>query len=73
MHQDFRAEIMKARTADAHRRADEVRLAQAFKQDSPALRGDDARRLLLRLRLRRVLRRLAVAFSRAAVDADPAS
>ena len=72
MHQDFRAEIMKARTADAHRRADEVRLAQAFKQDSPALR-DDARRLLLRLRLRRVLRRLAAAFSRAAVDADPAS
>jgi len=72
MHQDFRAEIMKARTADAHRRADEVRLAQAFKQDSPALR-DDARRLPLRLRLRRVLRRLAAAFSRAAVDADPAS
>jgi hypothetical protein len=73
MHQDFRAEIMKARTADAHRRADEVRMAQAFEQDRPMLRRDDARRLLPRLRLRRVLRRLAAAFSRAAVDADPAS
>ena len=70
MHPDFRTEIMKARTADAHRRADEARLAEAFKQARPALR-DDTRRLLPRLRLRPVLRRLAAAVSRAAVDADP--
>jgi hypothetical protein len=62
---------MHARTADAHRRADEARRAQAFKEARPALRRDDARRLLPRLQLRPVLRRLAAAFSRAAVDADP--
>jgi hypothetical protein len=72
MHPDFRAEIMKARTVDAHRRAAEARLAEAFKQARPALRRDDMRRLLPRLRLRPVLRRLAAAVSRAAVDADPA-
>jgi len=70
MYTDLRAEI-KARTADAHRRADEARLAQAFKQDRPALRRDGTRWLLPRLRLRPVLRRLAAAVSRAAVDADP--
>ena len=70
MHEAIHAEIMKARTADAHRRADEARLAQAFKQDRPALRRDDTRRLQPRLRLRPVLRRLAAAVSRAAVDAD---
>jgi hypothetical protein len=72
MHEAIHAEIMKARTADAHRRADEVRLAQAFKQDRSALRWDGMRRLLPRLRLRPVLRRLAAAVSRAAVDVDPA-
>jgi hypothetical protein len=72
MHPDFRGEIMKARTAEAHRRADDARLAQAFEQARPALRRDDASRLLPRLRLRLVLRRLAAAVSRAAVDADPA-
>jgi hypothetical protein len=72
MHDAIHAEIMKARTADAHRTADRERVARAFKQDRPALRRDDARRLLPRLRLRPVLRRLAGAFSRAAVGADPA-
>jgi hypothetical protein len=72
MHPDFRTEIMKARTADAHRRSDEARLAEAFKQTRPALRRDDTRRLVPRLRLRPVLRRLAAAVSRAAVDAEPA-
>jgi len=72
MHPDFRAEIMKARTVDAHRRADKARQAEAFKQARPALRRDDIHRLLPRLRLRPVLRRLAAAVSRAAVDADPA-
>ena len=72
MHEAIHAEIMTARTADAHRRADEVRLAQAFKQDRPALRWDGVRRLLPRLRLRPVLRRLAAAVSRAPVHAAPA-
>jgi len=71
MHPDFRSEIMKARTANAHRRADEARLAQAFKQDRPALQRDGMRRFLARLQLRPVLSRLAAAVSRAAVDADP--
>jgi len=70
MHPDFRAEIMMARTADAHRRADEARLARAFKPDRLALRRDGTRRLLPRRRFRPVLRRLAAAVSRAAVDAD---
>ena len=72
MHPDFRSEIMKARTANAHHRADEARLAQAFKQDRPAPRRDDTRRLLPRLGLRPVLRLLANAVIRATVDADPA-
>ncbi len=59
MHPDFRAEIMKARTVDAHRRADGARLARAVKQSRPALRRDGMRRLLPRLRLRPVLRQLA--------------
>jgi hypothetical protein len=65
-------EIMQARTAEAHRRTDEARQAQAFNEARPELRRDDTRRLLPRLRLQPVLRRLAAAFSRAAVDADPA-
>ena len=72
MHPDFRTEIMKARTVDAHRRADEARLAEAFKQARPAQRRDDTRRLLPRLWLRPVLRRLAAAVSRAEVHAGPA-
>ena len=72
MHPDFRTEIMKARTVDAHHRADKARLAAAFTQARPALRRDDTRRLLPRLRLRPVLRRLAAAVSRAAADAEPA-
>jgi len=72
MHEAIHAEIIKARAADAHRRADEVRLAQAFKPDRPALRWDGVRRLLPRLRLRPVPHRLAGAVSRAVVDADPA-
>ena len=59
MHPDFRTEIMKARTADAHRTADRDRLARAAGQGRPAQRRDGIRRLLPRLRLRPVLRRLA--------------
>ena len=72
MHPDFRVEIMKARPAEAHRRADQARLAQAFKQDRPAVRRNGTRWMLRRLLLRPVLRQLAAAVSRAAVDADPA-
>ena len=59
MHPDFRTEIMKARTAEAHRNADRERLARAVEQGRPALRRDGRRQLLPRLRLRPLLRRLA--------------
>jgi hypothetical protein len=59
MHPDFRAEIMKARTVEAHRTADRDRLARAVEQGRPAQQRDGIRRLLPRLRLRPVLRRLA--------------
>jgi hypothetical protein len=59
MHPDFRAEIMKARTVEAHRMADRDRLARAVEQGRPAQQRDGIRRLLPRLRLRLVLRRLA--------------
>ena len=60
MHPDFRTEIMKARTVDAHRKADRDRIARAAGQDRPAQQRDGIRRLLPRLRLRPVLRRLAL-------------
>jgi hypothetical protein len=60
MHPDFRAEIMKARTAEAHREADRDRLARAVEQGRPAQQRDGIHRLLPRLRLRPVLRRLAL-------------
>jgi hypothetical protein len=59
MHPDFRTEIMKARTAEAHRNADRERLARVVEQGRPALRRDGRRLLLPRLRLRPLLRRLA--------------
>jgi hypothetical protein len=59
MHPDFRVEIMKARTVEAHRRGDMARLARAVEQGRPAHRRDGIRRLLPRLRLRPVLPRLA--------------
>jgi hypothetical protein len=59
MHPGIHAEIMKARTVDAHRWADEARRARAVEQGRPAPRRDGTRRLLPRLRLRPVLRRLA--------------
>jgi hypothetical protein len=59
MHDAIHAEIMKARTVDAHREADRARVAAAVRQSRPALRWEGARRLLPRLRLRPVLRRLA--------------
>ena len=59
MHPDFRTEIMKARTAEAHRHADRERLARAVEQGRPALRREGRRQLLPRLRLRPLLRRLA--------------
>jgi hypothetical protein len=68
MHPDFRTEITKARTVEAHRTADRDRLARAVEQNRPARaveqgrpaqQRDGIRRLLPRLRLRPVLRRLA--------------
>ena len=59
MHPDFRTEIMKARTAEAHRNADRERLARVVEEGRPALRRDGRRQLLPRLRLRPLLRRLA--------------
>lgn len=59
MHPDFRAEIMKARTAEAIREADRDRLSRAVEQGRPAQRRDGIHRLLPRLRLRPVLRWLA--------------
>jgi hypothetical protein len=59
MHPDFRTEIMKARTAEAHRNADRERLARAAGQGRLALRREGRRQLLPRLRLRPLLRRLA--------------
>jgi hypothetical protein len=59
MHPDFRTEIMKARTAEAHRNEDRERLARAVEQGRPALRREGRRQLLPRLRLRPLLRRLA--------------
>jgi hypothetical protein len=56
MHPDFRTEIMKARTAEAHRNADRERLARAVGWGRPALRRDGRRLLLPRLRLRPVFR-----------------
>jgi hypothetical protein len=69
MHPDFRAEIMKARTAEAIREADRDRLARAVEQGRPAKQRDGMRRRLPRLRLRPVLRRLAL---RGAVAYDEA-
>jgi hypothetical protein len=60
MHPDFRVEIMKARTVEAHSRADSVRLARAVEQGRPAQQRDGIRWVLPRLRLRRVVRRLAL-------------
>jgi hypothetical protein len=59
MHPDFRTEIMKARSAEAHREVDRDRLARAVEQVRPAQQRAGVRRLLPRLRLRPVLRRLA--------------
>lgn len=52
MHPIIETEIMKTRTAGAHRRADQARLAQA------ARRGHRGRRALPLLRMPRVLRGL---------------
>lgn len=69
MHPDFRTEIMKARTTEAHREVERDRRARAVGQGRPAQRRDGKHRLLLRLRLRPVLRRLAL---RGAVAYDEA-
>jgi hypothetical protein len=60
MHPDFRTEIMKARTTEAHREVERDRRARAVEQGRPAQRRDGIHRLLPRLRLRPVLRRLAL-------------
>ena len=73
MHPEIHAEIMKARTGDAHHAADRARLARAVEQGSPAPRRDDTRRLLPRLRLWPVLRWLARDRVPALPQADSAS
>jgi hypothetical protein len=60
MHPDFRTEIMKARTSLAIREMDRDRLARAVGQVRPARQRDGIRRLLPLLRIRPVLRRLAL-------------
>ena len=52
MHPIIQTEIMNARTAERHRRADQARLAQAAKQGRRAIRQHGASRVLRRLRLR---------------------
>lgn len=58
MHPDFRTEIMKARTTEAHQEVERDRRARAVGQGRPAQQRDGIRRLLPRLRLRPVLRGL---------------
>jgi hypothetical protein len=60
MHPTVSAEIMKARTGDAHRRGDQDRLARTAKEDRRDLRPAGASRVMRRLRLRPLLRRLAI-------------
>ena len=60
MHPTIQTEIMKTRTAERQRKADQDHLAQAAKQGRWAVRQHRAPRVLRRLRLRPVLRRLAI-------------
>jgi hypothetical protein len=55
MHPTIEAEIMKTRTAGAHRRADQARLAQAARRGRRALRQHGTPRMLPGLRPRPVL------------------
>jgi len=52
MHPIIETEIMRTRTAEAHRKADQDRLAQAARQGRRALRPHRTARVLPRLRLR---------------------
>jgi len=54
VHPIIHTEIMKTRTAERHRDADQARLAQAAKQSRRAIRQQGTRRVLRRLRLRPV-------------------
>lgn len=60
MHPTINAEIMKARTGDAHRRADQDRLARAAKEGHRDSRPTGTSQVLRRLRLRPLLRWLAI-------------
>lgn len=60
MHPTIETEIMKTRTAERQRKADQDRLAQAAKQGRRAVWQHRMPRVLRRLRLRPVLRRLAI-------------
>lgn len=60
MHPTIQAQIMKTRTGEAHREADQARLARAAKEDRRARRPNGTSRVLPRLRLRPLLRRLAM-------------
>jgi endonuclease YncB( thermonuclease family) len=60
MHPTIETEIMKTRTADRQRKAHQDRLAQAAKQGRRGIWQHGTPRVLRRLRLRPVLRRLAI-------------
>jgi hypothetical protein len=60
MHPTIQIEIMKAQTAERQREADRDRLVRAAKQGRRTVRQHGTPRVLRRLRLRPVLRRLAI-------------
>jgi hypothetical protein len=60
MHPTIETEIMKTRTAERQRKANQARLAQAAEQGRRAVRQHGTPRVLRRLRLRPALRRLAI-------------
>ena len=60
MHPIIETEIMKTRTAERRRQADQARLAQAAGQGRRTIRQPGTSRVMRRLRLRPVLSRLAI-------------
>jgi len=60
MHPILQTELMKTRTAERQRMADQDRLVQAAKQGRRAVRQHGTPRVLRRLRLRPVPHRLAM-------------
>jgi hypothetical protein len=60
MHPTIQAQIIKIRTDELYREADRARLARAAKEGRRALRPNGMSRVLPGLRLRPLLRRLAI-------------